>query len=656
MDNAATDDPSREDHAAASIFLSYSREDRAQVLPIIKRLSAVGHDVWWDGLLEGGDRFSQVTETALETRDVVLVVWTARSIDSHWVRDEATRGRDRGRMLSISLDGTQPPLGFRQIQYIDLSQSGSPAKGAAFDEALAALAKINGKAGTSLTFANGGTRSRGIHPMFSRRSALILGTAGVLATAGGVAMWESEFFTAAAQSNSVAVMTFENLSNDPEQEYFSAGLSEELRSILSLNRKLSVAAQTSSDKFSDGSETASEIAEALGVAYILEGSVRRSGTTLRTAARLIDGATNLNAWSDVFERETDDILIVQSQIATAVVDALIANFTQSSDAGTVRIGGTNDPGALDHYLRGVALYGQASAEEAKDRAALAELELAIRRDDNYAAAHAARSRALTAIGNRHAKGEELRGFYERAMQAARTAIELAPDLAEGHAALGFVLTNGMLDIAAARQPYEQAFKLGYGNAEILMGYTLFASFVGLFDEGREAIARAERLDPLSGPVLRAAAVLEFAARDYDRAVVAARRAIALKDDTSIVNRILGDIARLEGRFDDARAFYAAEPSVLSRLTELAILEANAGRPDVAQGHFDELLENFGDNSLYQQAQIFVQWGRSEDALDMLERGFDVGDSGLVLSHTDHNLDPIRQDPRFKALQNRLGFG
>ncbi len=611
--------------------------------------------MWWDGLLEGGDRFSQVTEAALETSDVVLVVWTAYSIDSHWVRDEATRGRDRGRMLSISLDGTQPPLGFRQIQYIDLSQSGKPAEGAAIDEVLAALAKIDAKAGTRLTFADGGTASRGRHPILSRRSALILGAAGVLTTAGGVTMWRSDFFTAAAQSNSVAVMTFGNLSNDPEQEYFSAGLSEELRSILSLNQQLLVAAQTSSDKFSDGRETASAIADALGVAYILEGSVRRSGATLRTTARLIDGATNLNAWSDVFEREADDILVVQSQIATAVVDALIANFTRSSDAGTVRIGGTDDPDALDHYLRGMALYGQASAQEGKDRAALAELDLAISRDAEYAAAHAARSRVLTAIGNRYATGEELRGFYERAMDAARTAIELAPDLAEGHAALGFVLTNGTLDMAAARQPYDQAFKLGYGNAEILMGYALFASFVGLFDEGREAIARAEQLDPLSGPVLRAAAVLEFAARDYDRAAAAARRAISLKDGTSIVNRILGDIARLDGRFDDARASYAAEPSVLSRLTELAILEAKAGRPDAAQGHFDELLEKFGDNSLYQQAQIFAQWGRTDDALETLERAFAVGDSGLVLSHTDHNLDPIRQDPRFQAIQSRLGF-
>lgn len=638
-----------------SIFLSYSREDRAQVLPLIERLTGAGHDVWWDGLLEGGDRFSHVTEAALETRDVVLVVWTARSVDSHWVRDEATRGRDRGRMLSISLDGTQPPLGFRQIQYIDLSQNSGPGAGTAFDEVLAALAKIGGKAGTRLTFDHQVAGAMGKSPMLSRRSAMTLGGAGVLAVGGAVAIWQSDLFTAAALSNSVAVMTFENLSNDPEQEYFSAGLSEELRSILSFNQQLLVAAQTSSDKFSDGTETAAEIAKALGVSYILEGSVRRSGETLRTTARLIDGATNLNVWSDVFERVADDILIVQSQIAAAVVDALLANFAQTSDAGTVRIGGTDDPGALDHYLRGIALYGQASAQEGKDRAALAELELAISRDANYAAAHAARSRVLTAIGNRHATGEELRGYYQRAMDAARTATELAPDLAEGHAALGFVLTNGTLDIGAARQPYDQAFKLGYGKAEILMGYALFASFVGLFEEGREAIVRAERLDPLSGPVLRAAAVLEFAARNYDRAAAAARRAIALKDDTSIVHRILGDIARLDGRFDEARAFYSAEPSVLSRLTELAILEAKAGRPDAAQAHFAELLENFGDNSLYQQAQIFAQWGRKEDALDTLKRAFAVGDSGLVLSHTDHNLDPIRQDPRFQALQGRLGF-
>ncbi len=636
-----------------SIFVSYSRVDREQVLPIITALEQRGHTVWWDGLLEGGDRFSQVTETALETSDVVLVVWTATSINSHWVRDEATRGRDRGRMLSVSLDGTEPPLGFRQIQYIDLSGSGNPAKRARFAEVLAALDKVEDKSGTDLTFA--APEAAASTQRFSRRNALILGGGGVLAAGAGLAYWQSGLFGGASQPNSIAVMTFENLSDDAAQDYLSAGLSEELRSILSLNRQLAVAAQTSSDKFKDGTQTASEIAAALDVQHVLEGSVRRAGDELRVAVRLIDGSSDLDVWSDVFTGQIENVLSVQTEIATIVVDSLLASLSAGEAAGTVRVGGTDNPDALDDYLRSIDIYGQASASEEKDRAALAAVDRAIAADPNYAAAHAFRSRVLTSIGNRHVTADELASYYQRAMEAAQRAIELAPNLASGHQALGAILINGKLDIASARQPYQRSFELGYGNAEVLSGYTLFASYVGEFEDGRAAIARSERLDPLNATVFRADAVLEFAARDYTAAARAARRALALNDKISIVNRILGDIARFEGRNDEARAFYEVEPSTLSRLPSLAMLEQQAGNQSAAEQAFAEMVDQYGDNSLYQQAQVYAQWGETDRAIATLNQAYAVGDAGLVLSRSDQNLDPVRQAQDFLTIQERLGF-
>lgn len=637
--------------AGKSVFLSYSRTDRSLVLPIIAALERAGHSVWWDGLLEGGDRFSKITENALETADVVLVAWTKESVESDWVRDEATHGRDAGKMLSVSLDGTMPPLGFRQIQYIDLSGAGSPETRPAFGDVLAVLAKgaNDGEFSprpSALPDSSGGV---------SRRNLLIAGTAGALILGSGLAAWRGGWLTESSDSTGIAILTFRNLSNDPEQEYFSAGLSEELRTILSLNPQLAVAAQTSSDKFRDTSETASAIATALGVGHVLEGSVRMAGNQIRVGVRLIDGATDLDVWSDVFEEELDDILDVQSEIATAVADSLIASFSSESGDALVRVGGTDNPKALDAFLRGADLYAQASATEDNDRAALAFFEQAVDIDPDFASAHAARARSLTTIGNRHASGKELRSYYDRAMEAARTAIEKAPDLAEGHAALGGVLANGNLDIAAATGHYERCFDLGYGNADILSGYTLFASYVGEFETGRDAIARAQRLDPLNATIFRAAAVLEFAARNYEAAATAARRTLALNEKTSIANRILGDIAGIGGRLDEAREFYNAEPSTLSRLPSLAILEKRAGNTSAAQDAFDAMLDQFGDNSLYQQAQVFAQWGQGATAMETLERAFQAGDAGLVLSHTDQKLDPIRQTAEFEALQRRLGF-
>ncbi len=636
----------------ASIFVSYSRADRDNVLPIINALSKRGHSVWWDGLLEGGDRFSQVTETALETSDVVLVLWTQTSINSHWVRDEATRGRDRGRMLSVSLDGTQPPLGFRQIQYVDLSGSGSPDKRARFADVIAALDKVEDRAGTELTFAASQAPTKG--GGLSRRSAIAVGGGGIIAAGAGLALWQGGAFRAGGTPGSLAVITFEDLTGSGSRGYLSAGLSEELRAILSRNRQLAVAAQTSSDKFKDGDQTASEIASTLGVQHVLEGSVRSDGEELRVTARLIDGQSDLDVWSDVFTGQIDNVLSVQKRIATLVVDSLLASFSAGEIAGTERIGGTDNPQALDHYLRGTDQYASGAGEET-DRAALSSFERAIATDPSYAAAHAAQSRVLTTIGNGYASGDEVASFYERAMQAAQKAIELEPDLTEGHAALGAVLTNGRLDLASAREPYQRSFELGYGNAWILTRFTLFASYVGDFEDGRAAIKRAKRLDPLNGSVFRAEAVLEFAARDYVAATRAARRALAINSKISIAKRILGDIARFDNQIDEARTLYEDEPSTLSRLPSLAILEARAGNREAAESAFAQMVEQFGDNSLYQQAQVQAQWGQADKAITTLEKAYEVGDAGLVLSRFDQNLDPVRQDPRFTVIQQSLGF-
>lgn len=654
-------DPSQK----ASIFLSYSRVDKDQVAPVFAALEKRGHTVWWDGLLEGGDRFSQVTEDALETSDVVLVMWTKTSVNSDWVRDEATRGRDRKCMLSVSLDGTQPPLGFRQIQYIDLSGTGNPAKRARFADVTSALDKVADK----FAEGNGGWDGVGAASFASlgaaspsgqsRRAALLLGGGGVLAVGAGLAAWQAGLLGGlarqAGQPGSIAVMTFDNLSEGGDKDYISSGLSEELRAILSRNRQLSVAAQTSSDTFDTGEQTASAIAAALDVEHVLEGSVRREGDALRVAARLIDGQTDLDVWSDVFTGQIDNVLSVQQDIATLVVDSLLASLSANEVDGTTRIGGTMDPAALDEYLRAVDLHGRANSDEETDIEALAALDRAIEIDPEYAAAYAARCRVLITIGNRYAAADELSSYYDNAMQAAQRSVEIEPNLAEGHSALGAILVNGKLDIASARQPYQRSIELGYGNARIMSGYTLFASYTGDFEGGRSAIKRAERLDPLNGSVFRAEAVLEFAARDYDAAARAARRAISLNDKISVANRILGDIARFEGRFDEARAFFEIEPSTLSRQPSLAMLEAQVGNRAAAEKAFADMVNQFGDNSLYQQAQVYAQWGNIDQALNTLERAYDVGDAGLVLSRSDQNLDRVRQEPAFTAMQQKLGF-
>ncbi|MXO60890.1 TIR domain-containing protein [Altererythrobacter salegens] len=638
------------DEAKRTVFVSYSRDDRERVLPVIHALEASGVGVWWDGLLVGGDRFAKTTETALETADAVVVVWSRRSVESHWVRDEATRGRDRGCMISLALDGVEPPLGFRQIQYIDMGKWHGKADSAPFRELLAAIENASCSPDSGLNYAGARTKAKGV----SRRSALLLGGAGVVLAGGALVAWRSGMFGGGAASNSIAVLAFKNLSGDASQDYFSDGLSEELRATLSMNPALTVAAQASSALARADDASMEDIARRLDVAFILDGSVRRAGDQLRVIARLIDGKTGYERWSETFDRTMADVLAVQEDISTNVVDALLANFALQDGKGIHRLGGTSNDKALDAYLRGRSRYDHAANEES-DRAALAAFNEAIRLDPGYAAAHAAASRAATAVGSSYASGGEVAAFYETAMAEARRAVELAPDLAEGHSALGFVLMNGKLDLAAAREPYERSFELGYGNAPILTMYAGYANNVKQADKAREAIARAIRLDPLNPLVFRMSAVIEFTAGDDDAAAKAARTALTLDPEASIVHRILGDIALKGGDLQAARAEYMEEPSEMSRLVSLAVVDSRLSGEAAGQAHFDELLSRFGNNGLYQQAEVLAQWGRKDAALDALEQGLAAGDSGLVLAPTDPLLDPIRHEPRFAAILERLDY-
>lgn len=632
-----------------SVFLSYARADRVRALPIIAALEAEGLKVWWDGLLKGGERFASTTEAALETANAVVVLWSSSSNESYWVRDEATRGRDRGCMISISLDGAEPPLGFRQIQYIDFSEWRNDATAVPFRELLEAIATVSAAPGTELSFSGLAPGT----PRLSRRRAMIVAGGSILAIGGGIVAWRGGLMGSAAARNSIAVMPFENLSPDPEQAYFSDGLTEELRTTLSRNPQLDVMAQASSTSLQGTGASIQEIARKLNVGSVLEGSVRRAGNRVRIVASLVNGADGFESWSNSFERDFKDILEVQQELATAVVDALLANLLADTRY-TERIGGTSDAEAFDAFLQGSAFY-ELAKDETTDRAAMTLFEKATQIDPDYAAAFAALSRVNTVMASFYASGDELQAYYDRAMAHARRAIELAPEMAEGHSALGFALTNGKLDLAGAREPFMRSFELGFGNAAILTGFALYSANIGEFEDARKAIARAERLDPLNASVYRIEAIVEFAARDFAAARRAARTTLSYNPDATTIHLTLGDIELLEGNVDAARAHFLDEPSEVARLRGLAITSRQIDGKEAGEAVLKELLDKYGANSLYQQAQIHAQWQNADLALDALEKGLEAGDSGLILAPTDPLLDPIRQKPRFKAILQRLGL-
>ena len=641
-----------------TVFLSYARADKAGAVRLVEALQGAGLEVWWDTLIEGGAEFARTIEAAIETCDAVVVVWSRASVASDWVLDEAAKGRDLHKLVPASLDGVEPPMGFRRYHSVDLSGWNGSAQSPEIQAIVRGVTSLDGRESSATIAAP--TRSQE-PPSTSRRGILVAAAGLALAGVAGVLVWRrnDDSSQARAGGNSIAVLPFDNLSGDPDQSYFSDGLAEEVRATLARNVGLLVMAQASSAKFREREEDARTIAGKLGVAYLLAGSVRRAGDKVRVAADLIDGLSGFSRWSQTFERRIDDIFAVQSEIATTVANALIARVgagqgSREAQRGMATYGGTENLAAFDAYLRGRALY-DLSVDEASERAALAQFDAAIAADPAFAAAHAARARSLTAIANQYADVDRRGGLYEAAIASAERAIGLAPDLADAHSTLGFTLFQGRLDAKAARVPFERSAQAGSGEATVMARYAQYSARVGRDPEASAAMKRAVLLDPLNPLIHRAAGSIEYAARRYAESMPPLRQALAMNPKMSRAHASLADALLMLDRLADARSEYLAEPLADFRLAGLAVVEHRLGNTAAAQAAMAQLLAERGEQALYQQGQVYAQWAERDTAVERLEQARVVGDTGLIYARNDPLLDPLRGDARFARILQSIGF-
>lgn len=646
-------------------FLSYSHADQARVRQLADALEQAGITVWWDTLIEGGAEFAKSVEVALARCDAVVVAWSRVSVESNWVRDEASQGRDLRKLVPVSLDGTMPPLGFRQFLAVDLSNWHGAADSPPIATIVRGIEAVMGRAPATLP-SHGmlhAPAQRSTSTRLSRRNVLLASAGALGAVAAGLYAWRFASGGLGARGdtgNSVAVLPFKNLSGDPGQDYFSDGLSEELRATLARNLKLQVMAQASASKFRDRAEDAVTIASELGVAFLLDGAVRKSGDAVRVTADLIDGQTGFSRWSQTFDRSLNDIFAVQSEVAGTVASALAAQVVPDPDApqgsagALAAAGGTQVPAAYDLYLRGRALY-DLSADEASERAALAQFDAAIAADPNFAPAHAARARSLTAIANQYGRVGETAAMYRAAIESAERAIAIAPQLADAYSTLGFTHFQARLDATAAREPFERSRALGAGEATVLARFAQYCARTGRDAEATDAMQRALVLDKLNPLIHRAAASIEYAARRYTASIPPARLALQMNPRLSRVHAAIGDALVMLGRLEEARTEYGLEPASGFGLAGIAIAEHRLGRADAARKAYDELSRIEGERMLYQLAQVQAQLGQRDTAIASLQRAHELGDAGLVYARNDPFLDPLRDDPRLALLLKRMGF-
>ncbi len=461
-------------------------------------------------------------------------------------------------------------------------------------------------------------------------------------------------------AHSIAVLPFTNMSGDKEQDYFSDGLSEELLNSLARIDELQVAARTSSFHFKGANADLATIAHKLNVASVLEGSVRRSGDTVRVAAQLNDAVTGYQLWSQTYDRDLGDVLKLQADIANAVASAL--RVTLLGDvAAKIEVGGTRNPAAFDAHLRASSAYRRfgpvnlAAGGLNKEglQTAIDAYTEAIRTDADYALAYAGRSFAFADLARALVSGPGVGEYLDKAHVDARKAIALAPELADGHLALANFLV-GSLEFNGALQEYERALALAPGDARVLKEYGAFVVLIGRTEASLAAAHRLLVLDPLNSMNYFGLGVSLTFARRYDDAIRAFSDAKALGQDDVSVNMWHGLAYYFSGDFESAitpceRAGEVNGPWCLAMVYE------KLGRHAEAEDMLAKVRALGGDQFAQGYADVYAQWGDTARALDWLETAVRNRDPYLAYTKVNPFFDPLRNEPRYQAIERALKF-
>jgi TolB-like protein/Tfp pilus assembly protein PilF len=452
------------------------------------------------------------------------------------------------------------------------------------------------------------------------------------------------------------VLAFTNMSGDASQDYFSDGLAEELIDTLGLIAPIHVAARVSAFSFKGKDATITDIARALNVGTVLEGSVRRNGPRVRIAVQLIDGRTGYQTWSQTFDRDQGDILQLQGDIARAVTASLHVQLA-GDDVAKLAQGGTANPLALDAYLRGRALKDGGDQSSATAQAALAEFDKAVALDPGYALAHTWRARTICdlSIFGTYSDPAVARAKVTEALQAADKAIALAPQLGVAHAIRAYVLANGMLDFVQADASLTRALKLAPDDPLVLTTYAYQEVDYGRFDAALAAEQRAASEDPLNPRSYDNLAVVQYVTRHYDDALANLGHEEALRGQSTI--RIVAYMSMsqiMKGNAAAAQRICAAGHGWTSNLC-LAIALRALDKPDEAKAALATLHATMGDGGAYQYAQVYAQWGDTAQAVQWLQTAYRLRDPGLVSLKVDPVLDPVRNAQGYKDIERQLNF-
>ena len=686
-----------------AVFLSYASQDAAAARKICEALRAAGVEVWFDqSELRGGDAWDAKIRKHIKECALFVPVISANTQARHegyfrleWrLADQRTHlmGRAKAFLLPVSIDETldneaDVPDSFIAVQWSRLPAGEIPP---AFCEQVKKLlggGTVAGVADPGRTPASARPATSKQTPKKTFRSWLVPAIVGIAATLA-VGIWQpwrnaastdskvSTVLTASSggakpfddikhvagtpvvlatehanaegmtktDQKSVAVLAFANLSDDKDTEYFSDGISEELLNVLAKIPALKVSARTSAFYFKGKQVPIAEIAKQLGVAYVVEGSVRKSGDRVRITAQLIKAADGFHVWSDTFTRELKDIFALQDEIAGLIAQNLSLKIGMSPASAPREV----DPEAYRLMLLGRSLINQATP--ANSAQAVRYLQESIHRDEKFAQAWAwlAMARWVSASSG----WEPFESGFKAAREAAQQALSLQPDLPEAQTAMGCFFYGYEWDWGRARASFQQAALLAPGDALVVSNLARLAITVGQTDESVRFGRRAAELDPLNSYVQYA---LCMAYLQAGRFAELEKQAVQFKDLSRVGLKFQALAYLLQGRNEQALQVAEQLQVESPRLFLLTVTQWALRQTTESDASLEQLKAKYSAPAGYQIAEAYALRGAQDEAFEWLEASYRERDTGMIWLKNDPFLKNLHADPRWSAMLRKMNL-
>jgi len=455
--------------------------------------------------------------------------------------------------------------------------------------------------------------------------------------------------------DSIAVLPLENLSGNPEQEYFVSGMHETLISELSKISSLKVISRTSTMQYKGTKKPMPEIAKELGVKALIEGSVMREGNIVRITVQLIDGTTDKHLWTEKFDRELRGILSLHNEVAQKIAEAIKIKLTQQDQVRLVSSPVVN-PRAYEFYLIGRHYWNQRTIQSYKQ--AVESYKKALEQDSNYAPAYAALADCYILLGEQGGMQQQEAGRL--ADNAIQKALALNNRLAEAYSSKAVWKLFYEWNWSESEKAFKQAIELNPGYAITYQWYGRTLGFIGRFNEAIEQLEKAKELDPLSPIIDTYIGQVYIYAKKYKKAEEQLQQALKVHPNHPLILHNIGELYIADGRYEEAiiPLKQSAEMSVSAHYQAmLAYAYARGNKTKEAKKILNELLNRSvpGLKSGFNLAAIYVALGNKQEALNQLEQGYEQRDVWMKELKAWPWFDTLQNEPRYRELIQKMNF-